>query len=146
MSTKMSRREMLRLAGALGAGIGATSLVAGCSSDEPAAQNTEEPEEAFTGLTVYDPSGPYEITQMFAERLDGLDGKTIAFISNDSWEYDRTFPVIREYLESHYQNVTILDYTEFAHGYNEIADADKSNLGADCLEKGVDGAIVGNAG
>ena len=40
-------------------------------------------------LEVFDPSGSSEVTQLHAPRLDSLDGKTIGFISNDMWLWNR---------------------------------------------------------
>ena len=95
-------------------------------------------------LEVYDPSGTIEITELYAHRLKNLDGKTICELSNYSWEYDRTFPMIREVLQRRFRDVKIIPYTEFP----DISSI-KANVFPQLLrllrEKGCDGIIVGNA-
>ena len=136
--TFLSRRRALALTGASLAGMAA---LAGCKS-EPETPQPAAPERV--SITVYDPTGAMEITQQFSPRLDTLEGKTIAFVADDEWEDHRTFPMIKEHLESVY-HCTVLDYTNWPYGIAEITRADRGI--PDMLHAaGADAAIVGNAG
>lgn len=147
---------MLAAAGVLSAG----ALLAGCSSGGQSASASAEAEassasaaasasgQGGTGkvsLEVYDPTGSFEITQVFNERLDSLDGKTIAFLSDDSWEDRRMFADIRPMFEEMFSDIKLISEDEFIHGIGEITKAN-NGVAEVMLEKGVDGAIIGNAG
>lgn len=135
--------------GLTGAGVVGTGIaLAGCS--QQSAQTTENTStdgeaSAKVTLTMYDPTGGVEITAQFSPRLDTLEGKTLAFVSDDAWEDDRTFPLIQSKLESMFTNITIYTADNFPSG---IAAITKNNNGiAEMMqERGVDGVIVGNAG
>ena len=93
-------------------------------------------------LEVFDPSGATEITKLHAARLGGLEGKTIALLSDDMWQTHRMLPLLKERLEARYSDITVIAETEFPMGSRAI-DADEV---ADMMvSKGVDGVIVGNA-
>lgn len=93
-------------------------------------------------LEVFDPSGATEVTHLHADRLVGLEGKTIGLISNDMWQAHRMLPLLKEYLERRYPTATVIPETEFPMGIGEI-DSEET---VDRLEElGADAAIVGNA-
>ena len=93
-------------------------------------------------LEVYNPTGGMGKTERHASRLDTLEGKTICELSNDKWQTQRTFPVIRELLQERFPTANIIPYTEFPSG-----DAIDTDSAANILaEKGCQGVIVGNAG
>jgi hypothetical protein len=93
-------------------------------------------------LEVYDPTGAFEVTQLHAPRLDTLEGKTICEVANGSWEYDRTFPLIRELLQNMYPTAKIIPYTELpTASYEEIGKVPEAVTAAGC-----DAVISGNAG
>ncbi len=96
-------------------------------------------------LTVYTPTGAFEVTQTFAPRVADLNGKTICEVSNDGWEYDRTFPRIRELIQKQFPTAKIVTYDKFPHGTNAITVV-TSNLGKLAKDAGCQAAIVGNAG
>lgn len=143
----MTRRRMLQLTGVSTLGVGAALAVAGCAQQE--AQQEEEvvqpaaPERVK--LTVYDPSGSVAITQTFAPRLDGLEGKTIAFVGNSMWEEDRTFAEIERLLSEKYPSVKVIGQENFPRHTQEITVED-NGIAETMQEMGVDAAIVGNAG
>ena len=139
-SHSLSRRQMLKVAGVSGA-IATGAALAGCKKEEPA----PAPAPEMIELTVYNPSGSTEITQLFSPRLDTIEGKTIAFVSNDSWEYDRTFAKLAELFAAKYPSVTIINWDQFKHGVDYITQA-KNGIVDKMKELGVDAAIVGNAG
>ena len=134
----VSRRRALGMTAA--AAFGAAAL-AGCKKEE-----TPEPKpiDTTTTLEVYDPSGSLAITQLFTSRLDTLEGKTIGFISDNLWEDDRTFPVIKEYLENTY-HCTVIDQYNFPQGVEPLTAAN-NGIPEMLKEHGCDAAIVGNAG
>ena len=135
----MTRRRMLQLTGL--SAIGAAAL-AGCAKN---GEGEQEPVEEVKKVRVYDPTGGIEITQAFAPRLDTIEGKTIAFVSNDGWEAPRTFEKIKELFAERYPSVTILSWENWAHGTDNIT-KDKNGILKKLQEAGVDAAIVGNAG
>ena len=91
-------------------------------------------------LDVFDPSGATEITRLHAPRLDRLDGKKIAFLSNDMWQAHRMLPMLREMLEA--RGAEVIPETEFPMG-NVLIDRDET---VDQVEaSGVDGVVIGNA-
>ncbi len=95
-------------------------------------------------LEVYDPTGAIEVTQLFAPRVKDLNGCTICEVSDDLWETDRTFPVIRELLQKQFPTAKIITYDKFPKGSDALlADA---KLGDKLKEAGCQAAIVGNAG
>ena len=92
-------------------------------------------------LEVYDPSGAFEITQLFAPRLGDLHGKTICEVSDGMWQDYRTFPLIRELIQRQFPTAKIVPFSEFPNAYDEsgaISDVVK--------KKGCQAAILGNAG
>lgn len=93
-------------------------------------------------LQVFDPSGATEITQLHAPRLDSLEGKTVAMISDDMWQAHRILPMILDYLEETYPGITVIPESEFPMG-NTLMDREET---VDMLTaRGVDAVIVGNA-
>lgn len=142
-TSALSRRSMLLLAGALGASAGAGAVLGGCSSEQPA-QDSQEPSSSVE-FNVYDPTGSIQVTQLFSPRLDSLEGKTIAFVSDDAWEDDRTFALIKQLFEERYPSVTIITQDNFISGIAAITAAN-NGIADKMLEMGVDAAIVGNAG
>jgi len=94
-------------------------------------------------LSVYDPLGAIEVSQLFAPRIADLSGKVICEVSNGSWEDSRTFPAIRELLQKQFPTAKIVPYTEFPVGTNEIQ---AKGIDQKVKAKGCQAAIVGNAG
>ena len=138
MSETMSRRRMLQLTGISTLAAGAAALVGCKQEEEPAAPTT-------LTIETLDPCGSVAITQHFVDRLDTLEGKTIAFVTNDDWESSRTFPLLEELITKKFPGVTIIREDNFARGVNDIT-KDNNGIAEVMKEKGVDGAILGNAG
>ena len=148
MSTEngISRRRALQAFGA--AGVMGIGLMAGCTKQESGTEvsgTTEPAAPKNVELEVYDPTGAIEITHLFTPRLDTLAGKTIAFISDDSWEDRRMFADIRPLLESMYEGISFIHEDEFIHGIGAITVAN-NGIPEVAKSKGADAAIVGNAG
>lgn len=93
-------------------------------------------------LEVFDPSGATEVTQLHASRLEALEGKTVALLSNDMWQAHRMLPMMREMLEARYDDITVIPETEFPMGNTAI---DKEAVVDMLVERGVDAVIIGNA-
>jgi len=68
-------------------------------------------------LTLYDPSGAVEVSNLFSPRLDTLEGKTVCEVASYYHRSEETFPVIRELLQRMYPTATIIPYTEFTSVY-----------------------------
>jgi len=93
-------------------------------------------------LKVYDPTGAMEITETHASRLDTLAGKTIAELSNDSWQAHRVLPEIRRLLQERFPTARFIPYTEFPTG-NEGIDTEKA---AELVARsGAQAVIIGSA-
>lgn len=93
-------------------------------------------------IEVYDPTGVTGLANVHAPRLGTLSGKTICELSNGSWEYDRTFALIRQLLQKRFPDVKIIPYTQFPIGMAEI---DAEGIAEIVKAKGGDGVILGNA-
>ena len=93
-------------------------------------------------IEVYNPAGATEMMNVHAPRLDTLSGKTICELSNGDWEYQRTFPAIRELLKERFPDAKIIPYTEFPEGMHNI---DDDGIGELIKQKGGDCVITGNA-
>jgi hypothetical protein len=97
-------------------------------------------------LEVFDPSGAFEVTQLFAPRIEDLSGKTICELTNGSWQDDRTFARIRELLQKEFPTATFVPADEFPV-MARVVDAKAIASTLELLqEKGCDGVIAGNAG
>jgi hypothetical protein len=94
-------------------------------------------------LEVYNPSGVVDTTMSYAPRLSELSGKKICEVSNGVWEYQRTFPLIRELLKKQFPNVTFVPYSEFPMDSRYNIEDKISEL---VKEKGCEAVIGGNAG
>jgi hypothetical protein len=96
-------------------------------------------------LEVHDPTGAFEVTQLFSPRLDTLEGKTICELYNGSWEGERTFPLIRELLQKMYPTVKFVTYDQLPMGTAAMT-SEATKLGEVLKEAGCDAVITGNAG
>ncbi|MCL2669573.1 MAG: hypothetical protein FWE89_02705 [Syntrophaceae bacterium] len=97
-------------------------------------------------LTVHDPTGGNEVSELFAARLDNLHGKTICELSNVTWEAHRTFPALREALQNRYPTAKIIDFTKMPLFNERSTPADLVKVAAAVKAAGCDAAILGNAG
>jgi hypothetical protein len=127
LSGSISRREFLRDAGLVagGAALGSVALLASCSklsNEIYTATNTVTKTVTSTGTAagaaaikyaLFDPSGAINVTQLFSPRLTTLDGKTIAFISNNNWNFAATFDRLSLLLKQKYPTITIINYDKF---------------------------------
>ena len=91
-------------------------------------------------LDVFDPSGATEITRVHAPRLDRLEGKRIAMLSNDMWQAHRMLPLLREKLEA--AGAEVIPETEFPMGNVPI---DRDETVDQLVTRGVDAVLIGNA-
>ena len=161
----LTRREMLKLSGTVAAGsllvacaptvtstVASTLVpptVAATASVPPTVAPTAVPPTSVPAaagpvtLEVLDPSGAYEVTQVFAPRLSTLEGKTICFLSDEHWEADRTLPLIQDLLQKQFPTVKFVSRTEFPMGTTGI---DVAGIGNMVKAKGCDAVILGNAG
>lgn len=80
----------------------------------------------------------------YAPRLDMLDGRTIAFVSNGAWEAPRTFALLRERLEQAHA-CTVIDEHHFPVGQGIIA-KENNGIAETMATLGVEAAILGNGG
>jgi ABC-type amino acid transport substrate-binding protein len=92
-------------------------------------------------LEVYDPFGPLEVTQLFAPRLDTLDGKTIAY-AEGTWLMGRAKPLVLDLLQKQFPTLKVVDIPD----YTEIRQMKDEQVAQMLKEKDLDAVIVGNAG
>lgn len=96
----------------------------------------------MVALNVFDPSGAREITRLHAARLESLENKNIAMLSDDMWQAHRMLPMIRTYLETTFPGIEVIPEADFPMG-NSAMDRDET---ADLfVERGIDAVVVGNA-
>jgi hypothetical protein len=93
-------------------------------------------------LEVFDPTGATEVTRVHAQRLPDLNGKTVAFLSNDMWQAHRMLPMLREMLEARFENIRIIAESEFPMGNVPI---DRDETVEQVLAHNADAVIIGNA-
>jgi hypothetical protein len=89
-------------------------------------------------MEVFDPSGAIEVTASFAERLDTLEGKRIALLSNEMWQAQRTLALLRQRLQERYPKATLVHVPA---GERIQSDEVIESLARD----GYDAVVVGNA-
>ena len=93
-------------------------------------------------LTVHNPAGAVEVMQMHAPRLESLNGNVLGELGNGSWEDQAVLPAVRKALQKRFPDLTIIPYTEFPRGTENVdSDATIDLL----LKRGVQGLISGNA-
>ena len=93
-------------------------------------------------LEFHDPSGTLEVTQPFAARLEGLDGKRIGFVSNDQWQAYRMLPMLKSMLEQDFRDIEVLSVEAFPQGNALIGTEETARA---VQKSGVDAVIIGNA-
>ena len=93
-------------------------------------------------VTILDPRGAKEITQLHAKRLATIAGKRIALVSNDMWQADRALRALAESLGKHVPQATIVLPDSFPRGNREI---DSETLAPALKALDIDAAILGNA-
>jgi len=101
------------------------------------------PTSGQVAIEVYNPTGAVQkVTNLHAERLTDLAGKTIGELSNGWWEANRTFPLIRSLLQKQVPGLKIIPYTELPFGTRLM---DVAEIGDIVRGKGCDAVIVGNS-
>jgi ABC-type amino acid transport substrate-binding protein len=100
-------------------------------------------------LKLYDPSGAFEVQQVFAPRVSDLSGKTVCELSDSAWEDNRTFPLIRSLLQDQFPTAKFIPYTDFPHDMRAAGGGfaiDQDATANMVKQKGCQAVIVGNAG
>ena len=93
-------------------------------------------------IEVFDPCGATEVTALHAARLSSLEGKTVAFLTNDMWQAHRMLPMVRELLSEKVSDITFLDEHQFPVG-NTLIDSEST---VDQVEAaGANAVVIGNA-
>ena len=93
-------------------------------------------------LEFHDPCGRLETTQSHAPRLDSLEGKRLAFVSNEQWQAYRMLPLLKSMLERDFAGIEVLAIDTFPQGNALIGTEETAAL---VKRSGVDGVIIGNA-
>lgn len=93
-------------------------------------------------MNIMNPTGATEVAQLHAPRLDTLEGKTVAMLSDDMWQSHRVLPLLKRGLEARYPGIQVIPETEFPMGTGPMDSEDTAEL---LQRRGVDAVIVGNA-
>jgi hypothetical protein len=93
-------------------------------------------------LEFHDPSGTLEVSQPFAARLAGLEGKRIGFVSNEQWQAYRMMPMLKSMLEQDFKGIEVLPIEAFPQGNALIGTEETARA---VKQSGVDAVIIGNA-
>jgi hypothetical protein len=99
-------------------------------------------ETPMDALEVFDPTGATEVTRLHAPRLPDLEGKTVAFLSNDMWQAHRMLPMLREMLQARFDGIRIIPESEFPMGNVPI---DRDDTVDQVIARNADAVIIGNA-
>lgn len=83
--------------------------------------------------------------QALAERPTTLDGATVAFIWDYLFRGDEIFPIIAEELQSRFNDVTIVDYSEFGSTHGDREHEVLEALPRMLKERGVNVVVSGMA-
>jgi len=161
----LTRREMLKLSAAVGAG----SLLVACAPTvtstvastlvpptiaptavpptvaptivQPTSAPAAAPAAGPVTLEIFDPKGPTEVTAIYNKRLDTLDGKTIAY-TEGTWMVGTARPLVLDLLKKQFPTMKVVDVPQ----YSEIQSMSDANLKKLITDNKIDAMIVGNAG
>jgi hypothetical protein len=103
---------------------------------------TQRQEDVSAITAIHDPRGTKEITHVHAPRLQTLDGKRVALVSNDMWQADPMLRVLHEALSAKLPNTVFLTHDKFPRGNSHI---DSPTLVKALAAEKIDAAILGNA-
>ena len=78
-----------------------------------------------------------------AERLDSLNGATVAFLWDYVFRGDELFPVLEEELTRRFPDIEIVGYSEFGNLHGADEKERVGRLGEDLQERHVDGVVSG---
>ena len=93
-------------------------------------------------LEFHDPCGRLETRQPYAPRLDSLEGKRVAFVSNEQWQAYRMLPLLKSLLETDFAGIEVLPLDAFPQGNAVIGSEETA---AQVKQSGVDAVVIGNA-
>ena len=98
-------------------------------------------------MTSYDvvwPRSPQGVqAQRRADRVDGLDGKTVAFLWDYLFRGDELFPLLEKELQARFERVTVLGYEEFGNLHGADEKERVGRLPDDLRNRGVDAVVSG---
>jgi hypothetical protein len=146
--TGISRRKFIRDTGVVTTALASSMLLSSCKEGNATnpTSTTGTVESKPAKLEVFNPTGSIEVTNLHALRLDSLAGKIICEITNGDYNFDNTFPRLRQVLKNMYPTATIIPYTEFDTIAHVVDEKSMAGILKQLEEAGCDGVIVGNAG
>jgi len=160
---KITRRKFIRNAGIIAGGtaLGSGFLLSSCNNSSGESEVTRTITKTVTQTNGQTGTGVYEVLNPCGEptlraepvtsRLDTLDGKTVAMISNADHRANQTLPIMAELLKEKYPNVNIIPHDEMPIAGIEVTSPDtqqqkREEFEAAFQDKGVDAIISGNGG
>ena len=95
-------------------------------------------------MEVFLPTGSLKVTPLHAPRVADLNGKIIGELSDYNWQWQRTFPVIRELLQRQFPTAKIIPWDQLGVSTREAIE-NLEHVAKMVKEKGCQAVIIGNA-
>jgi len=96
----------------------------------------------MTEIALYDPTGFTKISQPHAPRPSTLNGKRVAFLTNEQWQAYFALPALKAQIEADFPDAEVLAVDAFPKGNEQIG---AERTAALLKEQGIDAVIIGNA-
>jgi hypothetical protein len=93
-------------------------------------------------IVLYDPTGSTEISVAHAPRPDTLNGKRVAFLTNEQWQAYFALPALKAQIEADFPGAEVLEVDAFPKGNDQIS---SDRMAVMLKEQRIDAVIIGNA-
>lgn len=93
-------------------------------------------------IALFDPTGSTEITVPHAPRPATLDGKRVAFLTNEQWQAYFALPALKAQIEADFPGAEVLAIDAFPKGNEQISSDAVARM---VREQRIDAVIIGNA-
>ena len=93
-------------------------------------------------IELYDPTGSTEVSVPHAARPPTLNGKRVAFLTNEQWQAYFALPALKAQIEADFPDAEVLAVDAFPKGNDQIS---SDRTAALLKEQRIDAVIIGNA-
>lgn len=93
-------------------------------------------------IELYDPTGCTEVSVPHAARPATLNGKRVAFLTNEQWQAYFALPALKAQIEADFPGAEVLAVDAFPKGNDQIS---SDRTAALLKEHRIDAVIIGNA-
>lgn len=93
-------------------------------------------------IELYDPTGYTEVSVPHAARLPTLNGKRVAFLTNEQWQAYFALPALKAQIEADFPEAEVLAVDAFPKGNDQIS---SDRTAALLMEHRIDAVVIGNA-